>query len=414
MSLPSAPDWLPPDADGICTAWLTDPARASLRGRRLRRAFNPQAAALDTWPASWRELLSQWVRRATLDRTYRHDRLLATAGADRANTALALFRRLLAEGLVEVEERRDRQRGWQAYSLRFTDPAAIRIALALPEPDADRQDWAHRGKTTFEHLDLDAARRELDRLRPGSALARLQLLEALADWIRQGRDTGAATRRDFAYFARKDTKKISDAEWRWLAANVDLAGFGIASHAPLLLIAADCRLESTRGSLELAALDSFIGLTPNAVHAVMRIHAPPQRWLLVENRSAFEKAAAARKPGEAVLWLPGYPPGWWRSAAARLLQLAPATAAIACDPDPDGIAIALQAGALWQEAGQTWAPWRMEVADLHRLASRRPLSERDRTLLEQLCRHGLPTTLAALAADMLKMNEKGEQESLFW
>lgn len=119
MSLTSAPDWLPPDADGICTAWLTDPARASLRGRRLRRTFNPQAAALDTWPASWRELLSQWVRRATLDRTYRHDRLLATAGADRANTALALFRRLLAEGLVEVEERRDRQRGWQAYSLRF-------------------------------------------------------------------------------------------------------------------------------------------------------------------------------------------------------------------------------------------------------------------------------------------------------
>lgn len=414
MSSPPEPDWLLPDADGVSTAWLTDPARASLRGRRLRRALDRPPPALDTWPAAWRELLAQWVRRATPDRTYRHDRLLAAAGADRANTALNLFRRLLADGLIETEERRDPQRGWQPYSLRFTAPAAIRSALGLPEPDAARQDWIQHRNTVLKHPDLDAARGELDRQPPAVALARLQLLAALDDWIRQGRDTGNATRRDFAYFARNDTKKISDAEWQWLTTHLDLASFGIASHAPLLLVAADCKLESARGTLELAALDSFIGLTPQGVHAVTRIQVPPHCWRLVENRSAFEKAAAAREPGAAILWLPGYPPGWWRSAIAHLLQLAPAPAAIACDPDPDGIAIALQAGALWHAAGQAWTPWRMEAADLHRLASRRPLTERDRSLLEQLRRQDLPPALAALAEDMMKANEKGEQESLFW
>lgn len=227
-------------------------------------------------------------------------------------------------------------------------------------------------------------------------------------------DAGSATRRDFACFARDDTKKISDAEWQWLSAHLDLARFGIAAHAPLLLIAADRTLQGAAGTLELAALGSFIGLAPQAVQAVTRISAPPHCWRLVENRSAFEKAAAAREPGAAILWLPGYPPGWWCHAIGHLLRLAPAPAAIACDPDPDGIAIALQAGALWEAAGQYWTPWRMSVSDLRRLASRRPLTERDRTLLDQLCRRGLPPVLESLARTMLQTNEKGEQESLFW
>ncbi|THF60815.1 toprim domain-containing protein [Pseudothauera rhizosphaerae] len=415
MPAVTEPHWLPPDAHGLSTAWLTDPARSTLRGKRLRRAFDRPPAALDTWPAPWRELLGAWVRRATPDKHCRHEALLKQAGAGRANTALALFERLLADGLAEVEERRAPPHGWQAHSLRFIDPAALRRALGLPEPDAARQEWAQRVRTAFDRPDLDAARTALDTLPPASALARLQLLEALAEWARQSRDGGSATRRDLAYFARQDTKKITDAEWQWLADNLDLAAFGIAAHAPLLLIAAGCRLESGNGTLDLAALPAFIGLPPQAVQAIARIHAPPRRWRLVENRSAFEKAAAAREPNEAVLWLPGYPPGWWREAVAHLLELAPAPAAIACDPDPDGIAIALQAAGPWQAAGQAWEPWHMGGADLHRLAHRRPLTERDRGQLERLRQRGdLPPALAELADAMLELGEKGEQESLFW
>ena len=115
-----------------------------------------------------------------------------------------------------------------------------------------------------------------------------------------------------------------------------------------------------------------------------------------------------------MLWLPGYPPGWWRSAVAHLLALALAPAAIACDPDPDGIAIALQAARLWEDAGEPWSPWHMDAADLARLPARRPLTARDRELLEHLRGLPLPPALAGLAIAMMETGEKGEQESLFW
>lgn len=154
------------------------------------------------------------VRRATPDKRYRHDALLARAGAGRVNTALALFDRLLVDGLAEVEERRDPQRGWQAHSLRFRDPAALRRALALPEPDAAQSAWDERRSTTFAHPELETARAALDPLPPATALARMDLLAALERWSDEGRGRGLATRRDFAWFARADTKKLTDTELR--------------------------------------------------------------------------------------------------------------------------------------------------------------------------------------------------------
>jgi len=353
------------------------------------------------------------VRRADADRRYKRDALLARAGATRANVALALLERVLAEGLAEIEERRDAQRGWQLTTLRFPDPATLRRALGLPEPDAAEQAWRERGDTRLAREDLEAARAALDELPAEAALARLELLEALSRWAAAGRTVGNATLRDFAFFARGDTKKVTDAEWRWLAEAVDLTAYGIAAHAPLLLIAAPCRLETATGTLDLAAAGGFLGLPPRVIATITAIAAPPARWRLVENRSAFEKAAAGRAHDEAVLWLPGYPPGWWRTAVAHLLGLAPAPAGIACDPDPDGIAIALQAARLWQDAGQTWTPWHMEAADLQRLPARRALSLRDREMLARLRAQALPSALDALAAHMLETGEKGEQEGLF-
>lgn len=409
------PTWLPPDPSGLSTAWLTDPARSSLRGKRLRRAFDRPAPLLDTWPAAWRALLAEWVRRADAGKHYRCDKLLERAGPQRANAALQLFDRLLTEGLVEAEERRDPQRrDWHPHSLRFVDPAALRAALALPEPDADRRQWDTARNTPLPLPQLDAARAALDELPPKTALDRLHLLTALQRWHDEGRHRGQATRRDFAYFARADTKKITDAEWRWLTETLDLPAFGIAAHAPLLLVAAGMSLTGPAGTLALGALPGFVGLPPQAVHAITRIDDPPTRWRVLENRSAFEKAAATRAPSEAVLWLPGYPPGWSLEAVARLLALAPAPLAIACDPDPDGIAIALQAARPWEEAGQAWTPWRMAPEDLATLTHRRPLTDRDRNLLDSLRTRTLPPGLAALADAMRESGEKGEQESLFW
>ena len=113
------------------------------------------------------------------------------------------------------------------------------------------------------------------------------------------------------------------------------------------------------------------------------------------------------------VWLPGYPPLWWREAAERLLLVAPAPAAIACDPDPDGVQIAMQAGAVWQARGLDWTPWRMDAAALSALPHHRPLSERDRRLCEQLLAQDLPEGLHRLLCWMRDTGLKGEQEALF-
>ena len=118
---------------------------------------------------------------------------------------------------------------------------------------------------------------------------------------------------------------------------IDLAEFGIERHTPLLLIAAPLTLTLTHGQLDLAASPDFAALTPATMQAVTATSGTVSRWQLVENRTSFERVAKKREPDVGVIWLPGYPPSWWRTAVGQLLDLAPAPARIACDPDPAGM-----------------------------------------------------------------------------
>lgn len=127
----------------------------------------------------------------------------------------------------------------------------------------------------------------------------------------------------------------------------------------------------------------------------------------------FDRLAATLPAGDALVWLPGYPPGWWLQAMRHLITLAPAPALIACDPDPDGIAIALLAAALWENLGLSWEPGHMCAADLARLQAKRELSARDVALLDRLAEGQLPPALASLAEMMRASGQKGEQEGLF-
>jgi hypothetical protein len=94
----------------------------------------------------------------------------------------------------------------------------------------------------------------------------------------------------------------------------------------------------------------------------------------------------------------------------RLLQGAPGRAEIACDPDPDGIAIALQTAAVWEDLRLPWQPVAMDRDDLLDMRTRKPLTMRDRERLGQLLADGLPLALHQLAVTMLEIGEKGEQE----
>ena len=110
------------------------------------------------------------------------------------------------------------------------------------------------------------------------------------------------------------------------------------------------------------------------------------------------------------MWLPGFAPSWWRQNVAQLLTLCPASALIACDPDPAGIEIALQVARIWDKAGLSWQPWGMEVEVLSSLPNHQPLSQNDKEQLQRLLRQPLPASLEALAHWMLFHAKKGEQE----
>ncbi|NTV09253.1 MAG: DUF2399 domain-containing protein [Zoogloea sp.] len=402
--------WGAPDADGVRSATLDDPLRSTLGGKRLRRAFDRPEPDIDTWPAAWRELLTQWCRRASPETRLKWDSLLGRAGAALATSAEQLRAALLAGGLVEVGEQRDRRLGWQLKWLRFIDPAGLRRRLRLPEPDAARQAWEAARQCEFGQPELDAAARLLDALPPARALARLELLEKLSAWLADGR---SGTWRDFAQFARGGTKAVSEAEKTWLGEQLTLADFGVSAHQPLLFIRAPFSLITPHGRLDLSVVPDLCGVTPDTIALAISIDRQPAGWRMVENRTSFERAARQYGDTEAVIWLPGYPPGWWRESVRRLLALAPAPARIACDPDPDGIAIACTAGAIWEHAGLAWTPWKMDSGDLAQLQPRAPLSDRDRERLKTMMDKGIaPPTLARLADWMLAHGEKGEQEGL--
>lgn len=81
--------------------------------------------------------------------------------------------------------------------------------------------------------------------------------------------------------------------------------------------------------------------------------------------------------------------------------------------DPDGIAIALLAGSLWEKDRLAWTPDTMDADALNRLPARRELSARDLALLDRLAQHALPAELAGLLEAMRASGQKGEQEGLF-
>jgi len=386
--------------------WLIETLdkRAVCQKRRRTAQITPQA--LDTLPAEWRELLARWVRRGGNSRweTLRND-----AGNTHVQMAQDLLDWVLRSGWAAVTEQRKHSEWWP-QNVELQHMPQLRAALGLRDKDNDAQRWQECRALlqTLDNPTLSPSVPALDELPVQRALARQDLIFKLHDWQMQQQ---SGTRRDFALFARGDTKALSDSEWNWLESVLDLAEFGIERHTPLLLIAAPLSLTLPKGQLDLAGCADFAALTPATVQAVTDATGTISRWQLVENRTSFERVARQREPDAGVIWLPGFPPTWWCETVGRLLDLAPAPACIACDPDPAGIAIALKAAGLWRERGLSWQPWKMSAADLASLRVRKPLTVGDRLQLSSLSQESLlPATLAALLEWMLKQGEKGEQE----
>jgi len=398
--------WSAPDASGISTRSLDVGAVSTLRGRRLRRVFVPRPATLDAWPAAWRGLLADWLHRGGGQR--RWDSLLRLAGNARYTHAEALRDALLAGGWIETEERFTGGH-WHTVAVTFLDPGAARTALGLPDPEAKRAEWAAAREATRLPDNLAELAAQLDGMPAQRALARLELLAALGRWRSEGR---SGTWRDFSQFTRGGTKTVTESEKSWLASGLDLEAWGVSAHTPLLFLAAPLSLRGEGWRLDMAGLPDFMGLTPATINTLDRLEGEIGSWRLVENRTSFERAAAKYGGQDGVVWLPGFAPSWWKTCLSRLIGLRPAPALIACDPDPAGIAIALDAAGLFTTAGVSWAPWHMCADELAALPRRLPLTEDDGPRIDALLAAPLPESLRQLLMWIIKHGEKGEQEAL--
>ena len=371
-----------------------------------RRRYTRQVQGSPTeLPGEHIDLLRRWIKPRQVRRKW--SALLADAGGKHLEAALKLADWLLRHGWAVHHEKRVGSR-WETTWLEFPRLDALREMFQLPDPEQLASDWASASAYRFDAADIAAAHTALASLPLARRLQRFSLLKSLELWRVEERQ---GTRRDFSLLARRDSKGVTAAEWNWLAAAVDLERSGIFEHTPHLLVAGPIRLHTGSGIIDLNASADWAALTPETIATAQRCDGRPGVWRLIENRTSFERRARQRTPHMAVVWLPGFPPGWWQESMRHLLVGAPAPAEIACDPDPAGIAIALQAAKLWEAASLPWLPFAMHRDDLLAAPQRKPLTEHDRQQLAQLLSRTLPPVLRQLAATLLELGEKAEQEA---
>lgn len=381
------------------------------RDRRERRTAAGPAASLPLLDTAQRELLIRWARADGLTR--QREALLSHAGASHLEMAEQLIDLLLQQGWLSVRERCVRG-VWQLQAVTWLDLAGLKKLLGLDSRQgrqARREElltalavWAE----TYPDLAPAARALQDQRVLPVDKLSeRIALLGSVAEWQAQQR-TG--TRRDFALAARRGTKSLSESEWAWLEACLDLPALGIERFVPQLWLAGCLSLVWQERRCDLQALHC-VGLAAADLLKLTGAMAPTRYWL-IENRASFERQAMQRDAEVALIWLPGRPPSSWMSAVTALLEHAPAPALISADPDPAGVDIALTAGALWQARSLHWQPHAMGAEALAAATRTRPLDEHhDRPLLARLrARVDLPDELAALCQYMSAHGVKAEQE----
>jgi hypothetical protein len=375
--------------------------------KKRRRFSEASPASLATISTEWRELLVQWVR---LGGNSRWETLIKKAGLTRKTNAETLLDWLLHNGWAVVDEVR-KHGDWWPCRVELREIKTLRNQLGLPDFDEVTTQWQSLRAVLQVHAENNApllvALSALDTMPTSRAISRASLIQALLAWRA---DERVGTYRDFSLFARAATKEISQTEWFWLDAHFDLAEFNIEQHTPLLLISANIILRTSLGDIHLSAMPDFAALTPATIKSIQSIEGKISTWIVVENRTSFERVARNRQADEGVIWLPGYPPSWWKEVVAHLIKAAPAIAKIACDPDPAGVAIALSAIALWREAGNKAVAWKMSAEALESLTNKKPLSEFDNQQLAGLLKQSLPAELKVLADYMQVHQQKGEQE----
>jgi hypothetical protein len=382
------------------------------KGKRSRQVLVP-LTALPKLTSTQQAVLLRWLRIEARERTWQS--LLHAAGSSQLEAADALLEALLLCGAVALKEELHHGQ-WRPWRVVWTDLEALQTLAGVPsrtQREADKETLSQGLQSLAQaHPWLSAAVQSVltDALTATSKTARAELLQALALWQQAQRQ---GMRQDFALAARGHTKAISNTEWDWLEATVPLETLGIGRFEPLFWLAGSLALcpsaESNAPQISWATF-GFVGLPCRNFDPSIRVTHVPKAYWLIENRASFERQATRLAQGICMVWLPGRPSGAWLRAMRCLLTLAPAPAAISCDPDPAGIQIALTAGALWDEAGLPWQASQM-APDIWCAGTTLPLNDYDRRVLAELQAHpALQPDLATLRDYLLLSGTKAEQE----
>ncbi len=407
MISPNELTWSAPDSDGIRTCLLDVGAKSTLRARRKRRADVVTLDAAGLWPILWRDLLRDWVKQGGERRKW--DALLKIAGGRRAHDAWLLLNELLKAGLVEQEEVRNNGQ-WHPLWVEFFEMENLRELCGLTNRDSLRNTRAEQEEYSLNNSVLKPLAVSLAQMPLERAVRRHDLLTALDTWITEGR---IGTRRDFALFATGDTKGVSSAEWDWFETTLSgLETIGISRHTPAVWLRAPITLVFENGKLDLCAVPDCIALTPATVEKLTDCEGRLDKWLILENRTTFERLARTLPAYTGALWVPGFAPSWWKQAVSTILHRCPALVLISCDPDPAGIDIALDVGHICTKRDVAWEPWYMDRVTLSNLPRKKTLTSEDQIRLARLRGTQLPGALQNLVECMQETGIKGEQEGI--
>jgi hypothetical protein len=372
----------------------------------------PDLIALEQLPQARQQLLRQCLKVGTSSRWLTWQKL---AGLAYKNDLDALYDWLLRYGCIVAYESFEKGEWWP-YKVDWQHADILRRALGLPIVEEQQsilqQLLLSLEQQATENDSLHSLITALASLPVNTALKRGHLLQSLLNWQAEQR---SGSYRDFALFARGDTKALSASEWAWLEGNLELIEYGIQPHTPLLYLSANMQLQLAEGVLDIASSQPFIALPVTSLATLAAIQSTTfiRSWIAVENLTCFERLAAQREQDTAVVWLPGFAPSWWQQCMSQLLSLCPAPLQVACDPDPSGVYIALHAMQLWHSHQLSAQPWRMGVAELQNCQHRKPLDTHDQRRLQGLLGScsDLDPLLAELVQYMHKTQQKGEQES---
>lgn len=337
------------------------------------------------------------------------------APADSPALAENLLRRLLEAGWCEVELHAETGLRFQPlhpFWVQWLDMYGLRhlLGMADAQPQAEVVElW--RGWLPRHPWLLSLAESLSPHLQSSTLERRLKLAQALDQWLLDG---CWGTERQFSQRALGRSKAFGAADRQWLAEfGVDLEACGIAAHTPHVFLSGPLGLWAGQQCLLSAALlQQGVALGPEALMSVSAVEGAIRSVRIVENLSVFQTLSQQALP-VLTLWVPGQPHQRWREAVRHLLSLLRVPVQIACDLAPSGIAVAMAAGQVAEQAGRPWSPWRMQPEQLTLANGAQPLSEADQAQLARLMGGGLPPLLHGLAMEMQEKQCKVEQEALF-